>query len=768
MKRTFFRLLNFSYFSYLAVFIGSLLAILVAWQSSLWIENAEKDRFKIAVDQILFLTQKQLQSNVQMVCSSAAFFRASNNVSKDDWKIYIDAHNLEKRFPSVEVVGYAPVLPPHKRDAYQDEMRLEGFEYFHIFPPLQTDPLVPIIYIEPFNAINAKAIGFNIASEPTRKATMEKALERGLGTLSPKVEFMLDTKSEDRIGFIVYAPVFKKDAIIDSNAQKRENIVGYIFAAIRAKSLFEELADKRYIKIDYEIYDGIVMDSKSKLYDSKPELTYARHESIRTINLYGREWTFNFKANEVLDIHWSQYIPSIEAFFGILFSLVLGRWLHALQRTREEAYKIAHEKTKLLVRSEAEIRTIFQTMHEGIIVQNAQGYIIECNLAAQEIFGMSKTEMSATKNVYLQWNVVREDGTLFEPEERPIYKALRSGEAQANIIMGIEREDGKITWVQANAQPMFSDDFSHVESVFVTLSDITEYRKSKSKLEEYIALIDANVIISSTDVDGIITEVSEAFCKISGYTKEELLGKNHNIVRHKDMPVSFYEHMWETLRTGQIWFGEMKNRHKNGSEYWVEVTISPRYDDMGVIIGYTALRQDITDKKRIEELSITDRLTGLYNRLKLDELLSLHINTAHRHKTPFSTIMLDIDKFKSVNDTYGHQVGDTLLQEIATVLKTNLRLEDSVGRWGGEEFLILLPNTTQEGAVLLAEKLRTAIEHTAFSTVGKRTASFGVASYIEADDTKTIVGRADEALYRAKEKGRNRVEVQIQTCEISL
>ena len=422
MKKAFFRLLDFSYFSYLAVFVGSLLAILVAWQSSLWIENAEKDRFKIAVDQILFLTQKQLQSNVQMVCSSAAFFRASNHVSKEDWKIYIDAHNLEKRFPGVEVVGYASAIPAQKRDAYQEEMRIKGFENFHIFPPLPTDPLFPILYIEPFNAINAKAIGFNIASDPIRKATMEKSLERGLGTLSPKVEFMLDTKSEDRVGFIVYAPVFKKDAIIDSNAQKRENLIGYVFAAIRAKTLFEELLDKRYINIHYEIYDGIVMDAKSKLYDSKPELTYARYESIRTINLYGREWTFNFKANEVLYIHLSQYIPYVEALFGILFSVVLGRWFHALHRTRAEAYKIVHEKTKLLVRSEAEIRTIFQTMHEGIIVQNAQGYIIECNLAAQEIFGMSKTQMTESKNVYLQWNVVREDGTMFEPEERPIYK----------------------------------------------------------------------------------------------------------------------------------------------------------------------------------------------------------------------------------------------------------------------------------------------------------------------------------------------------------
>jgi len=186
------------------------------------------------------------------------------------------------------------------------------------------------------------------------------------------------------------------------------------------------------------------------------------------------------------------------------------------------------------------------------------------------------------------------------------------------------------------------------------------------------------------------------------------------------------------------------------------------------MVGYTAIRQDVTDKKRIEELSITDRLTGLYNRLKLDEMLSLHVSMAHRHKAPFSVIMLDIDKFKSVNDTYGHQVGDTFLQEIASVLKTNIRLEDVLGRWGGEEFLILLPNMTCEGALLLAEKLRLAIETYSFSTVGSRTSSFGVASYMQSDNTKTIVGRADEALYRAKANGRNRVEAEIHTCDLAL
>jgi diguanylate cyclase (GGDEF)-like protein/PAS domain S-box-containing protein len=282
--------------------------------------------------------------------------------------------------------------------------------------------------------------------------------------------------------------------------------------------------------------------------------------------------------------------------------------------------------------------------------------------------------------------------------------------------------------------------------------------KMTRTIKEQMRMLDANVITSETDINGNITAVSQAFCDISGYTKEELLGKDHTIVRHPDMPSSLYEELWKSIKAGKPWKGEIKNLSKDGSYYWVDALITPRYNEEGDVAGYTSLRQDITDKKRIEELSITDRLTGLYNRLKLDELFEAFLHGSERHGTPLSVIIVDIDKFKSVNDTYGHQVGDNVLQEFANLLKTNLRTEDIVGRWGGEEFLILAPGSDLDAAVHLAEKLREKVEAFAFRGVGQKTSSFGVSSYYWGDDEKSMVSRADEALYKAKESGRNRVE----------
>lgn len=282
-------------------------------------------------------------------------------------------------------------------------------------------------------------------------------------------------------------------------------------------------------------------------------------------------------------------------------------------------------------------------------------------------------------------------------------------------------------------------------------------REHKENLE-YVDLIDRHIITSKTDVKGNITYVSAAFAQISGYRKDELMGKNHRIVRHPDMPDSLYKDLWETISSGNQWEGEIKNRKKDGSYYWVKAFISPRIEN-NRIVGYSAVREDITDQKRVEEISTTDALTGLNNRLKLDEILKLECQRVDRFGHPLSIIIIDLDYFKSVNDTYGHLTGDQVLIELAEVIQGSCRDTDFAGRWGGEEFLIICPETDTTGAMALAEKVRSAIEKFKFSVVGKKTASFGVACRTNKEKIDRMLSRADIALYSAKENGRNRVVI---------
>ena len=280
-----------------------------------------------------------------------------------------------------------------------------------------------------------------------------------------------------------------------------------------------------------------------------------------------------------------------------------------------------------------------------------------------------------------------------------------------------------------------------------------ELKKAKREIDDQQKMVDDYVLILSTDTKGVITDVNGAFCRAIGYTKDELIGETHHIMKHPDMKNSFFKELWETISNNDKWSGEITNLKKNKTPIIFTVHIEPIFED-DVKIGYRSISEDITDKKRIEELSVTDKLTGLYNRLKLDEMMLIKLEEFYRYKTEFSIILIDIDDFKMVNDTYGHDVGDYVLQTLANSLKENVRISDIVARWGGEEFIIICSNTKLDEAKVLAEDLRKTIENANFDKVGTKTISLGVTQFYENDDVKTIFKRADDALHEAKNIGK--------------
>lgn len=164
-------------------------------------------------------------------------------------------------------------------------------------------------------------------------------------------------------------------------------------------------------------------------------------------------------------------------------------------------------------------------------------------------------------------------------------------------------------------------------------------------------------------------------------------------------------------------------------------------------------------KQELQNLSQRDKLTGLYNRLKLDESLHVELERSQRYSNTLSLIIIDLDNFKSINDTYGHLQGDKALVKSTDILNSNIRKTDILGRWGGEEFMLICPNTNKNSAGILAEKLRICLERYPFEKIGTQTASFGVTEFKKDETLESFIYRADEALFEAKRNGRNRVEI---------
>ena len=309
----------------------------------------------------------------------------------------------------------------------------------------------------------------------------------------------------------------------------------------------------------------------------------------------------------------------------------------------------------------------------------------------------------------------------------------------------------------------FKEFVSLANNLNITLENKNYFEK---ELQDYISLVDEHIIISSTDINGVITDVNKAFCKISAYSEKELIGNTHKIIRHPDTKESFYTDMWDCLIKDKEWKGEIKNIDKNGKDYWVYAIIKPMYKD-NQIIGFTALRTNITDKKQIEHLAITDELTQLYNRRHFNLKIESEINRAKRDNLSFSFLILDIDFFKEYNDTYGHQKGDEALEKVALTLKKHTsRSSDYAFRLGGEEFGII---TTLDKAKVIefANQIRhkieeLEIEHKSSSISEYLSISIGVTSKKGSDisSSASLYKQADDALYKAKKDGRNCIYIQ--------
>jgi diguanylate cyclase (GGDEF)-like protein len=237
------------------------------------------------------------------------------------------------------------------------------------------------------------------------------------------------------------------------------------------------------------------------------------------------------------------------------------------------------------------------------------------------------------------------------------------------------------------------------------------------------------------------------FCKIKMLTQAAGPGSTSTVFEHfNDRDECWYQ-IHETLLT---WHDGRSVKHS------IAVDIAKQKDVQNELSEAYALLA--LKNIEVERVSITDSLTGLFNRRRLDQAFEHEISRAFRYTVPIAVIIGDVDFFKAVNDTHGHQVGDQVLQKVADILRNGVRTVDTVGRWGGEEFLIICPDTDFEGAHALAEKLRATIDDADFPAGLHITSSFGVAEYRTGEDARELVSRADAALYRAKVGGRNRVE----------
>jgi len=286
-------------------------------------------------------------------------------------------------------------------------------------------------------------------------------------------------------------------------------------------------------------------------------------------------------------------------------------------------------------------------------------------------------------------------------------------------------------------------------------------------LEIFRAAVDAAydaILITDAELDRPgprILHANPAFCRMTGYRLDEVLGRTPRLLQGPDTERRVLRRLRRALERGQRFEAKAVNYRKDGSPFLLEWRVAPVFDDAGDIRYYVAIQRDVTDYERrlnmLRRQAEVDPLTGAWNRREVERLLEVEMERAERQGTPLSVLLLDIDSFKPINDEHGHPTGDEVLRRLTQTIGGRLRNSDHLGRWGGDEFLVVLPFTDGEHAQRAAESLRETVAGTIFAEDVALTVSIGVTGHEPGDAPADLVARTDRALYAAKGAGRDAV-----------
>ncbi len=426
-----------------------------------------------------------------------------------------------------------------------------------------------------------------------------------------------------------------------------------------------------------------------------------------------------------------------------------------------------------LAESEERFRALHNASFGGIAIHD-QGAILECNQGLTDMTQYSRDEL------------IGMDGLLLiAPEDRQLVgKNIATGYEKSYEAFG-QRKNGEIFPMRLTGRNIpykgktvrvveFRDITKEKEAYNKSLEanrrlqdEIIERKYVEEALraseEKFKAIIETSPDgIAISTLDGIVEFATEKSYSMWGLASvEECIGRNILEFIHESHQQKAIYYVTEMINGNLTGAAEYLMVKKDGSLFYCEVNANILRDKNNNPIGVLYMERDVTERKQLEEelkdLVTKDQLTGIYNRRKIDEVLMKEKAQAETRDHHLAVIMVDIDMFKLVNDQYGHLVGDQVLTEVTSILSQGIRSIDVLGRWGGEEFIIICTDTDLKGAVVLAEKLRQMIANHDFQMVGKKTCSFGVAQLRKDETIDSLLIRSDQALYRAKDQGRNRV-----------
>ncbi|WP_303869252.1 bifunctional diguanylate cyclase/phosphodiesterase [Acetobacterium wieringae] len=453
--------------------------------------------------------------------------------------------------------------------------------------------------------------------------------------------------------------------------------------------------------------------------------------------------------------------------FMVLFMPVLAVYLHQQQKNanpgdNDQSVSCEIDKTALareIDESESRYRVLVENSPAGIITCDLDGNITTVNSAAVKLLGSPSAE--ATKQI----NVFTFGPLVACGIADSLKKSLNTGKTVTSETFYTTKW-GKKVYLRMHCAPLhsFSGTIIGVQGI---IEDFTENKKAQDQLKTYYHVIEHSpVAVLISDDKGQIEYINPKYIELTGYKPNDVIGNNVSMLYDK-APTSaeYYQELLNTVRAGNVWHREAFNERKNGVGYWENISISPVLDENGQIYHFVVLKEDITKRREESEkakyLAYHDSLTGLSNRSLFYDRLMIAVANAARYQSRLAVMFLDLDGFKEINDTYGHDTGDDVLKAVAGQLKEVMRKGDTVARMGGDEFTLIVQEFENVTDVkLVAEKILKSLRQPLTAKSLLVTPSIGIAFYPQhGTNHETLLSHADKAMYQAKKQGKNNYQI---------
>ncbi|MDD5471317.1 MAG: CHASE domain-containing protein, partial [Sideroxydans sp.] len=771
---------QFCKYAFVAMLAGLAITLYLSYEAKVDADKIAIEHFAADADEVRMHLLATLSSHEQVLIGAAAFLDSSSKVTRDEWQRYASRIELNDHFKSVQGLGYAQWIHRDQLASHIASVRREGFPEYEVWPKQDLDAYTAILYLEPFSGRNLRAFGYNMYSEPTRRTAMERARDTNAIALSGKVKLVQETTEDVQAGTLMYLPHYRKGMPHETVAQRRAALEGWVYSPFRMKDMVENALsaakpEGKITPLQISIYDGTHLGRDALLYSNlkKKDQTAKPFIIQQRLEFGGHEWTL---VSEHLAPHKEglDYSKARMIFFGgTITSILLYFLITALTQSRAALNK-AETAVSELRKSEENLRVLAKNESVMIWIAGTDKKSIYFNQVWLDFTGR-KMEQELGDG----WT----QGIHQDDREDCLHAYILAFDARRPFTLEyrLRHHTGEYRWIVDHGVPRY-DSKGLFLGYIGSCVDINDQKESEVQLQlSKFAMDKAFDAIYWLDKDGNIRYVNNQGCSTLGYNREELMKLSIPDL-DPDFPVDHWKAHWEELKQDKTQLFETRHRRKDGSIIPVEV--SANHVQFGELEYNIAFCRDISKRKETEQeiysLAFFDPLTHLPNRRMLSDRLSKSLANSKRNDAYGALLFLDLDNFKPINDQCGHEVGDQLLIEVAQRLTSTVREIDTVARYGGDEFVVVLGDLSsskeemQQQAYVVAEKIAAALAEPYHLTRVKGdekiavthecTSSIGVTLFDgKSDNQYDILSRGDSAMYRAKEAGRDRIFVYAPT-----